>query len=183
MDNTSSLITSTIPGLIQIQRPVYTDERGFFKETVRIAELEKELGSPFRVAQMNHARSKKNALRGIHTAPWNKLIYVANGKVQVVIVDLREDSETFGKHESFILGEDNRSSIFIPAHCGNSYLVLSENADYLYLADQEWVPNKEIGIAWNDPDLSIEWKIEGEALLSEKDRKNPTLKTLFPTKF
>ena len=107
------------------------------------------------------------------------MIYVPRGKVQSVIVDLRKDSKTFRKHQSFIIGEDNRASLFVPKGCGNSYLVLSSEADYTYLTDQEWVPNLEYGISWDDPDLGIEWKLDGDVVLSEKDKENPSFKSLF----
>lgn len=173
---------TTINGLLRIERPTFPDDRGFFKETVRRAELEAVLGYPFNIVQMNHARSTKDSLRGIHAAPWNKLIYVTAGKVQAVIIDFRKDSPTFGKYESFILGEDNKSSIFIPVGCGNSYLVLSETADYTYLTDQEWAPNKEYGIAWDDPTINVKWELTGEPRLSEKDKHNPTFKEHFSLK-
>ena len=121
--------------------------------------------------------------RGIHAAPWNKLIYVTRGKIQAVIVDLRKDSPTFGKHESFILGDDNRTSIFVPAQCGNAYLVLSDEADYTYLTDQEWSPNKEFGIAWDDPTLGVKWEIAEEPNLSDRDKNNPDFKSVFADKF
>ena len=183
MDQNSPIKKTSIPGLLLIQRPTNSDDRGFFREPARIKEIERASGIPFHVAQMNHARSSKNTLRGIHIAPWNKLIYVPSGKVQAVIVDLREDSETFGKYESFILGDENRSSVFIPHGCGNSYLVLSEQADYTYLTDQEYSPDMEISIMWNDPTLNIPWQIEGAPKLSERDQKTPSLKSVFPNKF
>jgi dTDP-4-dehydrorhamnose 3,5-epimerase len=163
----------SIDGLLQINRPVFPDDRGFFKEIIRIGEIEKILGKEFIIRQANHSRSTKNTLRGIHVAPWNKLVYVVKGKVQAVVADCRRDSATFGKHESIIIGEENKSSIFIPAGCGNSYLVLSEDADYIYLTDQEYAPNLEKSIAWNDSTLAIKWQLEGEPLLSEKDKMNP----------
>jgi len=177
MDN--YIKTFEIEGLLEINRPSFSDNRGFFKETVRIPHVNALLSEEFKVVQVNHARSEKNSLRGIHIAPWNKLIYVPRGKVQSVIVDLRKDSKTFRKHQSFIIGEDNRASLFVPKGCGNSYLVLSSEADYTYLTDQEWVPNLEYGISWDDPDLGIEWKIDGDVVLSEKDKENPSFKSLF----
>ncbi len=175
-----NFITKTPLGLFKIQRPTHGDDRGFFRESVRIKELESVLGFSFDVAQANHSRSTKNTLRGLHAAPWNKLIYVTRGKVQAVIANLREDSPTFGKYESFIIGDENKSSIFIPKGFGNSYLVLSDDADYTYLTDQEWEPNKEYGIIWNDQDLAIKWELDGDPLLSEKDLGNQTLRALFP---
>ncbi len=183
MEQNSPITKTSISGLILIQRPTFPDERGFFRESARIAEIEEAAGVSFDIAQANHARCSKNTLRGIHVAPWNKLIYVPRGSVQEVVVDLREGSPTFGEYESFIIGDENRSSIFIPKGCGNAYLVLSEEADYMYLTDLEWEPNKEIGVAWNDPALGIAWEIEGEPVLSSKDLNNPAAKEVFPNKF
>jgi dTDP-4-dehydrorhamnose 3,5-epimerase len=169
----------SIKGLLKIDFPISSDDRGFFKEVIRTGEIRKVLGKEFIVRQMNHARSTRNTLRGIHVAPWNKIIYVTRGAAQVVIVDCRSDSATFGKYESFILGDENRSCIFVPMYCGNSYLVLSENLDYIYLTDQEWSPNKEKNIAWNDPTLAISWKLEKiEPILSEKDKDSPPFASL-----
>ncbi len=180
MDENSAVIRTTISGLILIQRPTHSDDRGFFREPARIKEIEEAAGTPFVIAQMNHARSSKNTLRGIHIAPWNKLVYVTSGNVKSVVIDFRPNSATFGKHETFITGEENRASIFIPAGFGNSYLVLSDQADYTYLTDQEWEPDKEIGVIWNDPTLNIDWGFTEAPILSEKDRQNPTLKEAFP---
>jgi dTDP-4-dehydrorhamnose 3,5-epimerase len=170
---------TSLNGVFEIQRPTFPDGRGFFRESIRIPDLEKELGYSFTVAQTNHSRSTKNTLRGIHIAPWNKLIYVTRGAVQAVIVDLREDSPTFGKYQSFIIGEENRSSVFVPAGCGNAYLVLSDEADYTYLTDQTWEPNKEFAITWNDPTLAVKWET-AEPLLSERDQAAQLFAERFP---
>jgi dTDP-4-dehydrorhamnose 3,5-epimerase len=164
----------SIDSILQINSSAIPDGRGFFKEVMRASEVEKALGKAFIVKQVNHSRSSKNTLRGIHVAPWNKIIYVVRGKVQVVIIDCRKDSLTFGKYESVVLGDENRSCMLVPAGCGNSYLVLSDEADYLYFTDEEWVAGKEKNIAWNDPTLAIKWELNaGEPVLSEKDKNNP----------
>lgn len=174
MGDTNFITKTSLNGVYLINRPTFADDRGFFRESVRVKDLEAETGRSFRIIQANHARSSKNILRGIHIAPWNKLIYVTRGKVQAVIVDLQKDSPTFGKHESFILGDETKQSLFVPPQCGNAYLVLSDDADYKYLVDQEWYPNSEQAIMWNDPTLNIKWELDGEPILSEKDQKNPT---------
>jgi dTDP-4-dehydrorhamnose 3,5-epimerase len=170
----------SIKDLLQISLPVNEDERGFFKEVLRVSKLEQAIGKEFVVKQVNHSQSVKNTLRGIHVAPWNKIIYVVNGKVQVVVVDCRQDSPTFGQHESIILGDDNRSCVLIPTNCGNSYLVLSEAADYVYLTDREWAPNLEKDVAWNDKTLAIDWQLEGEPFLSERDKNSQPFYSVFP---
>ena len=182
MDNKTVKPTS-IGGLFEIQRQTFDDERGFFRESARIREIEEASGTKFNVVQMNHARSSKGTLRGIHIAPWNKLIYVTRGMVRAVILDARVDSPTFGKFKTFEIGDENKSSLFIPKGCGNSYLILSEEADYTYLTDEEWAPGKETGVMYNDPDLNIDWGFDGELIVSERDKTNPTLKELFPEKF
>lgn len=170
-----------IEGVVVVDRPEFADERGFFKETFRRQELKEATGVDFNVVQENHARSKKGTLRGIHTAPWNKLIYVPSGEVQIVIVDFREDSKTFGQHYSIKIGDNNRVKIFIPKGCGNSYLVLSEEADYLYLTDDYWVAGKEFGIAWDDPDLNIKWELS-EVLVSDRDKSGLKFREKWPEK-
>ena len=175
--------TTSIPGLLVISRPTNSDGRGFFREIARISDIENTSGVKFVVKQMNHARSVKNALRGIHAAPWNKLIYVTSGKVKSVIIDLRPDSPAFGKHETFILGDENPVSLFIPKGCGNSYIVLSEEADYTYLTDAQWEPGKEVSVIWNDPDLGIDWDLSEEPIVSERDKSNPSVREVFPQKF
>jgi dTDP-4-dehydrorhamnose 3,5-epimerase len=180
---TTDFITLTaIPGLLLIERPVFPDDRGFFHEIERRPELEAAVQQPIRHVQWNHSRSRKGILRGIHVAPWNKCGYVMRGTVQVVVVDLRLDSPTFGRHESVVIGEQRRATIVVPAGCGNSFLVLSSWVDFSYSVDQEWRPGVEYGVAWNDPDLAIRWKVR-RPILSEKDQHNPTMRELFPDRF
>jgi dTDP-4-dehydrorhamnose 3,5-epimerase len=168
-----------LEGVIEFNLNTFPDDRGFFREVIRLSQLEAKSGQPFLAKQVNHSRSTKNTLRGIHVAPWNKIIYVPHGKVQSVIVDCRKDSPTSGKYKSVVLGEDNRSCIFVPKGCGNSYLVLSEDAEYIYLTDQEWAPNLEKGVVWNDQALAIDWMLENDPTLSEKDKNNPLFSMLF----
>lgn len=168
-----------IEGVFIINRPVLPDDRGFFHETFRKNELEKITGIPFNIVQQNHSRSVKNTLRGIHVAPWSKLIYVPRGLVQEVVIDLRKSSSTFGKWISIPLGEETKSAVFLPPNCGNAFLVTSEEADYTYLVNDYWAPDTEYGLLWNDPELNIKWQTN-TPILSDKDQKNPTLKEKFP---
>lgn len=178
MDSSVKVTKFAIKDVLQINSPTFPDDRGFFKEILKIREIEKAIGKNFIVKQVNHARSEKGILRGIHFAPWNKIIYITKGQVQEIIVDGRRGSPTFGKYESIILGDSNRSCVFVPAGCGNSYLVLSDNADYMYLTDQEWAPNIEKSIVWNDPALSIKWELEGEPILSERDKRSASFDSI-----
>lgn len=181
----SPYVTQTsIPGLILVERPTLVDERGFFHEVERRrTDLEAVLETTLPHVQWNHARSWRGVLRGIHIAKWTKCIYVVRGEAQAVIVDLRPDSPAFGRHESFTLGDSRRALAVVPPGCGNSYLVLSDQVDYLYSVDQEWSPGGEIGVAWDDPDLGIRWQLTGPPVLSEKDARLPRVRELFPEKF
>ena len=172
---------TSFEGVYMIIPQTFEDERGFFRETFRKNLLEEAVGHKidFSKIQENHSRSVKNTLRGIHVAPWSKLIYCPHGEVQAVFVDLRKESKTFLQHISFIIGDKNPIKLFIPPGVGNSYLVLSDYADYIYSVDEYWSTGCEQGILWNDPDLKIKWMNLTEPNLSEKDRNNPTIKTLF----
>lgn len=173
---------TNLEGVLTIERPVFKDERGFFKEIYRKNELDRKISSSFQSVQANHSRSVKGILRGIHIAPWSKLVYCVRGIVQQVIVDLRRNSSTFGQYISLTLGEKDRKQVYIPPGCGNSFLILSKEADIIYLTDEYWQAGKEYGVAWNDPDLKIDWQIK-QPILSEKDQRNQTLKELFPDRF
>lgn len=181
-EHESTILKTSLEGVYKVMRPTFEDERGFFHEIFRLNDLEKELGHEFKVVQANHSRSTKGVLRGIHRASWNKLVTAVSGKVQQVVVDLREDSQTFGKYESFVLGEEGpQFSIFVPAFCGNAFMALSDIADYAYLVDDYWAPGKEIGIRANDPDLKVQWFFD-KVNLSEKDQQNQSVKEAFPNK-
>lgn len=178
----TSVITETeIKDVLIIKRPTFTDDRGFFHEVFRKNELEEKLGREFNPVQSNHSHSSKGVLRGIHRAPWEKLVTVMRGQVQQIVVDLREDSPTFGMYQSFIISDEDPFAVFIPAFCGNAFLVLSDEVDYNYLVTDYWAPGKEIGVIYNDLDLNIEWKMS-TVELSEKDKQNPILKQVFPSK-
>lgn len=178
-DETDYIEETALNGVFIVKRPTFADQRGFFRETLRRSDLEKKLGYPFEVVQANHSRSQRGSLRGVHIAPWNKLVTVVHGEAQQVVVDLRPGSPTFGKHVSVVIGESNWASVFIPAFCGNAFLVLSDIADYTYLTTDYWAPGKETAVAYNDPDLAISWQID-DPIVSEKDQHNPSVREAFP---
>ncbi|MGH2457386.1 MAG: dTDP-4-dehydrorhamnose 3,5-epimerase family protein [Chloroflexota bacterium] len=176
--------STSIPDLVVVERPTLGDERGFFREIERRpTDVDASLDRAIVHRQWNHSRSTRGVLLGIHVARWAKCVYVVRGEVQAVAVDLRPDSEHFGKHESFELGDSRRAMIVVPSGCGNAFLVLSDVVDYLYSVDQEWYPGGEFGIAWDDPDLAIDWRIEGMPILSAKDQTLPRARERFPEKF
>lgn len=174
---------TSIPGLLVLDRPIFEDDRGFFREIFHKDELEEVAGINFDGIQMNHSHSKKNVLRGIHAERWNKIVYPLNGEVFVAIVDIREDSETFGKVETFVINDQNRVGLFIPEGLANSLCVTSEVAvDYIYLVDSYYDGSDTRAIAWDDADLNIAWPIENP-IISDRDKGNPTLREMFPAKF
>jgi dTDP-4-dehydrorhamnose 3,5-epimerase len=167
---------TNIEGLLVVEGgKTFEDDRGFFREPFRRNEFEESLGKPWVHVQENHAFSKKDVLRGIHIAPWDKFIYCPYGEVLSVVVDVRKDSPTFKQVFKMQIGFSNKVKLFIPAGLGNSYLILSEEAVYEYQVNQYYSPGMEKGIAWNDPELGIDWAIENP-VLSEKDQENPSLK-------
>lgn len=189
MEKISENISKTsIPGVFVIERPIYRDERGFFHEIFRLNELEEATGVKFNPVQGSHSKSNPGVIRAIHTEDWNKLIYPVNGKMFAPIVDLRPDSEAFGKVEEFTFDntseESTQMALFLPSGgIGNSICVAGdEPVDYVYLVDEYWDDSKAKGVAWDDPDLNIDWPVENP-VISDRDKDNPTLRELFPEKF
>lgn len=178
MSESTVIKETTLPGVYIVDRPLFPDDRGFFHELFRQEELEAAIGQPLHFVQANHARSTKHTLRGIHIAPWYKLATVLSGRVQAVIVDTRPGSETFGTSFSTTLGGDSHACILIPPGCGNSYLVLSESADYVYMVSDYWAPGKEKSVRYDDPELAIAWQ-SATPLLSPKDMANLSLREVF----
>ena len=185
-ENSSVRVTS-IPGLFVIERPTFPDERGFFHEVFRLNELQEATGLKFRPVQISHSHNLPKVIRAIHTEDWNKLVYPVSGQLFVAIADVRPSSATFGKVETFTFDADDPQSghaaLFLPAGVGNSLCVIgSKPVDYIYAVDEYWDNSKARGIAWNDPDLNIDWPIK-DPIISERDKNNPTLRELFPEKF
>lgn len=170
-----------ISGLLIVEGgQTFEDERGFFRETFRRDEFEEATGKPWVHVQENHALSKKDVLRGIHIAPWDKLTYVPSGRVLSVVVDLRKDSPTFKQYEAIEVGDNYRVKLYIPRGCGNSYLILSDEAIYEYQVNQYYAPGMEKGMMWNDPEIGIEWPLENP-VLSDKDKQNPSFEEFMKT--
>lgn len=181
----SKLITTSIEGFYIIKMPVFPDDRGFFHEVFRLNLLQ-EKGIEFNPVQWNHSFNKSKVLRGIHTEEWQKIIYLVKGSIFAAIVDVRADSPTFMKVETIALNSEKdseRYALFLPKGIGNSFCVTSETpADYMYLVDEYWDNSKAKGIAWNDPDIKINWPIK-DPVISDRDNNNPTLRQLYPEKF
>ena len=176
--------SSTIfPEVLFVDRPTFEDDRGFFREFFRLGELEEAAGHPVTFVQANHSRSKRAVLRGVHVASYEKLIYVLRGEAIVVLVDLREGSPRFGKHEMLTLGDSRRTSIFLPAGFGNSFYVASEEVEYCYMVAEYYDPAKEKNIKWDDPDLAIPWP-DMHPVLSARDlERAKSVRELYPKQF
>ena len=182
--------STSIEGLYYFAHSTYKDARGFFSEVARYPELETVTGKPFNVKQINHARSDKNVIRGIHAENWNKYIHISNGVCFSAIVDVRPDSLTFMNKESFILGHADYAldgSIYIPARAGNSMCVMEGPVDYLYFVDalyKDRDTSGDMAISLFDPDINVEWPIAREdMIISDRDLNAVTLREKFPTKF
>lgn len=175
--------TTSLPGLLKLERPTFKDERGFFREVFHLDELNQALGFEFKALQMNHSLSRKNVIRALHAENWNKLVYPVSGNMFAAVVDIRPDSETFGKLETFIFSPEDKFALFIPVGFANSICVAGdEDVNYIYLVDKYYDGTDTTAIAWDDPDLNIQWPIT-DPIISERDKNNSTLKKLFPEKF
>ena len=171
-------IETEIKDVYIIEPKLYGDNRGYFMETYK-EESFKEAGLNYTFLQDNQSKSKKGVLRGLHfqkTHPQAKLVRVLEGEVFDVAVDLRKDSPTDGKWVGVILSAENNKQFMIPRGFAHGFVVLSETATFCYKCDELYHPEDEGGIMWNDKDINIKWPYDGEILLSEKDKKHPTLK-------
>ena len=169
---------TTIEGLYVIKRSQFDDERGFFKEIIRIDLLNSELNLNFVGRQWNHSMNKSGSLRGIHAEGWNKIVYPVSGKVFMAIVDIRPNSKTFKKVETFVSDDNNRFALFISKGLANSFCNFgSVDSDYIYLVDAYYDGSDKKAVAWDDPDLAIKWPVENP-ILSERDKNNPKLNQL-----
>lgn len=183
MQEEQNVKKTSIEGLLILERPFVKDERGFFRELFHKDELEKISGIKFDGIQMNHSHSLPKVLRGIHAEGWNKIIYPVSGEVFVAIVDVRPESSTFAKVETFEINDDHRFGLFVVNGLANSLCVMGDKAvDYIYLVDAYWDGTDRRAIAWDDPDLRIAWPIK-DPILSPRDKNNPTIRQLFPEKF
>jgi dTDP-4-dehydrorhamnose 3,5-epimerase len=171
--------SSSIDGLWIFERPAHCDERGFFREAFRTVELEEATGRRVEFVQLNHSRSKRRVLRGLHAENWEKLVYVPHGDVFTAVADIRPDSRTFGVVDTFRLGERGGLTLFLPAGVAHGYCVLSPEADYMYQVTRYYDGTDTRAVAWDDPDLAVQWPIE-DPILSERDRNNPKLRQIVP---
>lgn len=170
------LIETNLPGVVVVVPDVMKDERGFFLESYNANKYEK-LGITTRFVQDNHSRSVKGTLRGLHfqnPKGQGKLVRVIQGEVFDVAVDVRAGSPTFKKWFGTILNDQNMHQMYIPAGFAHGFVVLSDTAEFEYKCTEFYAPECEMGIAWNDPDIAIDWPVK-TPLLSAKDKSYPPL--------
>jgi dTDP-4-dehydrorhamnose 3,5-epimerase len=167
---------TSIPEVIVLTPPVFTDSRGYFLETYQQKKYA-DLGIPKPFVQDNQSYSTKNVLRGLHFQlryPQGKLVRVTQGAVFDVAVDIRSNSPTFGQWHGEILSAENKKQMYIPENFAHGFCVLSDSAEFLYKCTDFYVPGDEAGLIWNDPQMGIKWPIH-EPILSAKDAELPTL--------
>lgn len=171
-------IETKIKDVYIIETKVFGDNRGYFMETYKESDFA-AAGLTYRFVQDNQSSSRKGVLRGLHfqkTFPQAKLVRVLKGEVFDVAVDLRKDSETYGEWVGVLLSEENKRQLMIPRGFAHGFVVVSDYAEFAYKCDEFYHPEDEGGLLWNDPDIGIEWPEVGEIILSEKDKKNLTLR-------
>lgn len=177
-----NVIKTDIDGLVIIEPRVFGDSRGYFFESFSERDFKREVADVDFV-QDNESKSSYGVVRGLHfqKPPYAqaKLVRVVKGKVLDVAVDLRKESPTFGRYVAMELSEENHRQMFIPRGFAHGFSVLSEEVIFQYKCDNYYAPQSEGAVAWDDPDLDIDWKIPaGKMLLSEKDKKHPRLKDI-----
>ena len=162
-----------IPDVLVLEPKVFGDERGFFFESFNQLEWEKTTGLKTTFVQDNHSRSAKGVLRGLHyqLPPFaqGKLVRCVVGEAFDVAVDIRKDSPFFGKWVGVCLSAENKRQLWVPEGFAHGFLVLSDVAELFYKATNYYAPEYERCIIWNDPDLGVEWPIQGKPVLSGKD--------------
>ena len=177
-----NVIETAIPGVVIIEPRIFSDARGYFFESFNQREFDEKV-RPVRFVQDNESKSSYGVLRGLHFQKGkdvqSKLVRVVKGAVLDVAVDIRKGSPTFGKWVSAELTEENHRQFFVPRCFAHGFSVLSEEAVFQYKCDNFYAPQNEGAIAWNDPDLNIDWRIPAENIqLSLKDSNHPLLKDL-----
>lgn len=168
-------LETSLPGVILIEPDVYRDDRGFFLETYNASMYAGHIDLPF--VQDNHSLSGRNTLRGLHLQNPNqqgKLVRVTHGEVYDVAVDVRPGSPTFAQWYGANLSADNFQQLYIPPGFAHGFCVLSETAEFLYKCTDTYHPQHELVIAWNDPQINIDWPVP-EPVLSARDQNGLTL--------
>jgi len=167
-----------IKDVILIKPKVFGDNRGFFMESYKKSDFYAN-GIDVEFNQDNHSKSSKGVLRGLHyqAAPYGqaKIVRCGRGRIYDVAVDIRPDSPTFGQYVKVELSEENKQMLYIPVGFAHGFVALTDEVELLYKASGEYNPQADRGVLWNDPDINIDWNLDFEPLLSEKDKVQPRL--------
>ena len=166
------VISTKIPDALILEPKIFGDERGFFFESFNKKQFKELTGIDKEFVQDNHSLSSRGVLRGLHyqiKQPQGKLVRVVRGEVFDVVVDLRKSSSTFGQWVGVVLSAENKRQFWIPEGFAHGFVVLSDEAEFLYKTTDYYAPEHERCIRWNDADLAIDWHYSGEPLISDKD--------------
>ena len=178
------VIPTALPEVLILEPKVFGDDRGFFFESYNRQTFAADTGLDVEFVQDNHSRSAQGVLRGLHyqlVKPQGKLVRTVTGTVWDVAVDLRKSSPRFGQWVGVELSADNRRQLWVPPGFGHGFVVLSESADFLYKTTDYWFAEHERSVIWNDPELAIDWRLDGLRLpdglprLAAKDAAAPRL--------
>lgn len=170
-----------IEDVILVKPKVFGDNRGFFMETYKKSDFF-ENGITEDFVQDNHSKSSKGVLRGLHyqAKPYGqaKLVRCVRGRIFDVAVDIRKNSKTYGQYVKVELSEENKHMLFIPNGFAHGFVALTDDVELMYKTGGEYAPNADRGILWNDEDINIDWEIDFEPILSEKDKLQPKFKDI-----
>ena len=174
-------ISTQFEGLWFMEPKVFGDSRGYFFESFNQKAFEAATGLQINFVQDNQSKSSFGVLRGLHLQLGEyaqaKLVRVLSGEVLDIVVDVRKHSPTFGQSYSILLSEENKKQLFVPRGFAHGFVVLSESAEFFYKCDNYYAPQFEGGIAYNDPDLDLDWQIDlSKVIVSERDKKLPSFK-------
>ena len=173
------IIETSLDGVFLVKLDCYRDERGFFLETYQLKKYS-TIGIDDSFVQENHSRSYKGVLRGLHfqiKRPQSQIVTVMNGRIYYIVVDLRAESSTFGKHYGVELDDKEIRQIWVTEGFAHGYCVLSEQVDLHYKVSRFYDPSDEGGVLWNDPDLGINWPLE-RPIIKKRDAEYPRIKDL-----
>ncbi|MGD8221931.1 dTDP-4-dehydrorhamnose 3,5-epimerase [Pseudomonas thivervalensis] len=180
-----NVIATSLPDVLIIEPKVFGDDRGFFYESFNARAFAEATGSTLPFVQDNHSRSTRGVLRGLHyqiEQAQGKLVRVTAGEVLDIAVDIRRSSPTFGQWAGVRLSAQNHRQLWVPPGFAHGFVVLSESADFLYKTTDYYTPSAERCLRWDDPQLAIDWELEGAPILSAKDQNGKALHEadLFP---
>ncbi len=173
-----NILETAIPDVLILEPKVARDQRGFFSETWNDRAYKDVLGKSVSFVQDNHSQSRSGVIRGLHyqiQQRQGKLVRVSRGKIFDVAVDIRRSSPTYGKWTGTELSDDNHRQLWVPVGFAHGFLVLSDVADVIYKVTDYYAPEHERSIKWDDPTIAIEWPLDGEPIVSNRDRDGALL--------